>query len=194
MTFLGKKRWPDGAHPHESPLVMTIPLILLAIGSAIGGLVLNNWIGEWLSPATGGPPPGGTEAPSLLVPNLIGIVTLIVVAAGVVIAVVVFGPRRTIAEEQPASRSPFTLAGRNDLYGDALNETVFMRPGQALTDGLVAFDSGGIDEAVLGTAAGIGQLSSRLRRWQNGFVRSYALTMVVGVAVVGAVLVLGRLG
>jgi len=194
MTFLSRKRWLDGVHPHESPLVMTIPLILLAIGSAVGGLVLNNWIGDWLTPAVGGAPPGGTEAPSLVEINLIGILTLIVVAIGVAIAVLVFGPRRTIAIEQPASRSPLTLAGRNDLYGDALNETVFMRPGRALTDGLAAFDNGGIDEAVVGTAAGIGQLSSRLRRWQNGFVRSYALTMVAGVAVVGAVLVLGRLG
>ena len=75
-----------------------------------------------------------------------------------------------------------------------MRKAVFMRPGQQLTDGLVRFDGTGIDGAVNGTAGGIATLSGRLRRWQNGFVRSYALAMVLGAAVVGAVLVLGRLG
>ena len=51
-----------------------------------------------------------------------------------------------------------------------------------------------IDGTVDGTAATIGGLSSRLRRVQNGFVRSYALTMTVGAAIVGTVIILGRLG
>ena len=50
MTFVGKKRWKPDVHPHESPLVMTVPLIFLGIASAIGGLVLNNWIVGWLDP------------------------------------------------------------------------------------------------------------------------------------------------
>ena len=54
MTFVGKKRWKPDVHPHESPPVMTVPLIFLGIGSAIGGLVLNNWIVGWLDPAVGG--------------------------------------------------------------------------------------------------------------------------------------------
>ena len=54
MTFLGSKRWRRGVHPHESPLVMTVPLIILGIASVGGGLVLNNWIGGWLDPAVGG--------------------------------------------------------------------------------------------------------------------------------------------
>ena len=52
----------------------------------------------------------------------------------------------------------------------------------------------GIDGTVNGTAATIGGLSARLRRVQNGFVRTYALTMTVGAAIVGAVIILGRLG
>ena len=116
-------------------------------------------------------------------------------AIGVGVGILVFGPRKQIPTTQPASRSPFTLAGRNDLYGDALNEAVFMRPGQGLTDGLVRLEDKGIDGAVVGgTATAITDLSSRARRIQNGFVRSYAATMVVGAAVLGVVLVLGRLG
>lgn len=191
MTFLGRKRWPDGAHPHESPLVMTVPLILLGAASAIGGLVLNNWIEGWLNPAVGGEEAG---APGLFTFSLIGLLTLLVVAAGVAVAFLVYGPGKQIPVTAPATRSPLVLAGRNDLYGDTFNEAVFMRPGQQLTSGLVTFDRAGIDGLVIGTAGGISELSARLRRWQNGFVRSYALTMVIGVAVVGTVLVLGRLG
>ena len=108
---------------------MTVPLILLGIASAIGGIVLNNWIGGWLDPAVGGGVPE-EAAPSLLHFSTVGLLTLVVVAIGVAISVWVFGPRRDIPVTQPESRSFFTVAGRNDLYGDAFNEAVFMRPGQ----------------------------------------------------------------
>ena len=192
MTFYGSKRWAQGVHPHESPPVMTVPLIFLGIASVIGGLVLNNWIVGWLNPAVGGEAPA--EAPSLLHFSTVAIVTLVVVAIGVGISVWIFGPRREIPVTQPANPSFLTVAGRNDLYGDAFNEAVFMRPGQQLTAGLVRFENSGIDGAVNGTAAAIGGMSARLRRVQNGFVRSYALTMTVGAAIVGVVILLGRLG
>ncbi len=193
MTFLGRKRWAEGVHPHESPAVMTIPLIILGVASAIGGLVLNNWIGGWLDPAVG-VPEGPETAPSLLHFSLVGAVTLVVVAIGIVIAVMIFGPRKEIPVIAPQSSSPFVVAGRRDLYGDAFNEAVFMRPGQQLTDGVMAFDDSGVDGVVNGTVGGIATLSGVLRRAQNGFVRTYALAMVLGAAVVGAILVLGRLG
>jgi NADH-quinone oxidoreductase subunit L len=192
MTFFGAKRWEQGVHPHESPRVMLVPLVLLGIGSAIGGLVLNNWIVGWLDPAVGGGVP--EETPSLLHFSTVALVTLVVVAIGVGISVWLFGPRRDIPLTQPESRSPFTLAGRNDLYGDAFNEAVFMRPGQQLTSQLVKLEDDGIDGTVNGTAAAIGGMSARLRRVQNGYVRSYALTMTLGAAIVGVVIVLGRLG
>jgi NADH-quinone oxidoreductase subunit L len=191
MTFLGKPRWPRGVHPHESPLVMTLPLIVLGAASVVGGLLLNNWIGGWLEPAVGGE---HGEPAGLLHFSAVGIATLVVVASGVAISFWYFGPQRDIPRTQPASTSPFVLAGRNDIYGDAFNEAVFMRPGQRLTAGLVRLEDSGIDGTVNGTAAAISGLSGRLRRVQNGFVRSYALTMTAGAAVVGAVLVLGRLG
>jgi NADH-quinone oxidoreductase subunit L len=191
MTFLGHKRWLEDVHPHESPAVMTVPLIILGVLSLFGGMMLNNWIGGWLDPAVDGEL---ETTPSLFHFSLLGLVTLVVVAIGVVIAVLVFGPRKEIPALAPQTRSPFVLAGRNDLYGDAFNEAVFMRPGQQLTSSLVAFDGSGVDGAVNGTAGAVATLSSRLRRVQNGFVRSYALAMVLGAAVVGAVIVLGRLG
>jgi NADH-quinone oxidoreductase subunit L len=193
MTFLGQKRWLAGVHPHESPAVMTVPLIILGVFSFAGGLLLNNWIGGWLDPAFG-IAHGEEHAPSLLHVTPVGIATLLLVAIGVAIAFVVFGPRKDIPLTAPQSRSPFTLAGRNDLYGDTLNEAVLMRPGQQLTDGLLRLEDDGIDGAVNGTGSVITQVSGQLRKVQNGFVRSYALTMVLGAVVVGAVIALGRLG
>jgi NADH-quinone oxidoreductase subunit L len=192
MTFFGAKRWQSDVHPHESPPVMTVPLIFLGIASVIGGLVLNNWIVGWLDPAVGGGVP--EQPPSLLHFSPVVLVTLVVVAIGVGVSVWLFGPRREIPSTQPESQSFLTLAGRNDLYGDAFNEAVFMRPGQRLTSGLGRLEDVGIDGTVNGTAAAIGGMSARLRRLQNGFVRSYALTMTLGAAIVGVVIVLGRLG
>jgi NADH-quinone oxidoreductase subunit L len=194
MTFVGtQRRWPEGVHPHESPAIMTVPLILLGIGSAFSGMVLNGWISDWLDPAVGGEHAAG-EAPGLLHFSALGFLTLAVVAIGVALAVRIFGPRHRVTIEQPASRSLLVRAGRQDLYGDVINEAVFMRPGQRLTLNLVRLEDDGIDGTVNGTAAAIGTLSAQLRRAQNGFVRSYALTMVAGAALVGAVLILGRLG
>jgi NADH-quinone oxidoreductase subunit L len=192
MTFVGSKRWKPDVHPHESPLVMTVPLIFLGIASAIGGLAMNNWIVGWLDPVVGGEVP--EEQHGLFYFSTTALGTLVVVAIGVAISVWLFGPRREIPDTQPASQSFFTVAGRNDLYGDAFNEAVFMRPGQQLTEGLVRLENYGIDGAVNGTAASISGMSSRLRRVQNGFVRSYALTMTVGAAIIGVVILLGRLG
>ncbi len=193
MTFAGEKRWRDAraSHPHESPLVMTIPLILLGIGSVIGGFALNNWIGGWLNPAVDGESEG---TPALIHVTVIGVVTMVTVLIGIALAFVFFSPRKEIPEVAPASRSPFTLAGRRDLYGDAFNEAIFMRPGQQLTQTLSVVDSGGVDGTVSNVSTMFSWLSETLRRWQTGFVRSYALTMLAGAAVVGVVLVLGRLG
>jgi NADH-quinone oxidoreductase subunit L len=194
MTFVGtRKRWPDGVHPHESPAIMTVPLIVLGIGSAVSGLLLNGWIVGWLDPAVGGEE-APVEATGLLYFSPLGFLTLAVVAIGVAVAVRIFGPRHKVTTEQPATRSLLVRAGRQDLYGDVINEAVFMRPGQRLTADLLRLEDNGIDGTVNGTAAVIGGLSAQLRRVQNGFVRTYALTMVVGAALVGVVLVLGRLG
>jgi NADH-quinone oxidoreductase subunit L len=86
-----------------------------------------------------------------------------------------------------------TRAARADLYGDAFNESVLMRPGQWLTCLSVYFDSRGVDGLVNGLAATIGGSSGRLRRIQTGFVRSYALSMLIGAVLLVAGLLVVRL-
>jgi NADH-quinone oxidoreductase subunit L len=85
--------------------------------------------------------------------------------------------------------SVLTRAARRDLFQDDVNEALFMRPGQYLTRSLVFVDNQWVDGAVRGVAALVGGLAGRLRRWQTGLVRSYAMSILAGVvAIVGGLL------
>jgi NADH-quinone oxidoreductase subunit L len=159
---------------------MTIPLLALAALSLFGGLlILNDWIVDWLEPVVG--PREEHDLP--LTPWVMSLVTIVVVLVGVAIAYALFA-RQRIDAVAPRRVSPITKAARADLYGDALNEAVLMRPGQYLTRSMVYVDNRGVDGAVNGVAALVGGTSGRIRRWQSGFVRSYALSMLGGSAVI----------
>ncbi|HSF26450.1 MAG TPA: NADH-quinone oxidoreductase subunit L [Actinomycetes bacterium] len=189
MTFHGERRWDEDVHPHESPLVMTLPMMVLALGSAFLGVILGptGWITSWLEPVTGS---HGEAEPVISEPVIIG-VTLVLVAVGAGLAWVTYAAR-SVPRTVPAA-GWLTVAARRDLYQDAFNEATFMRPGQYLTRSLVFFDNRGVDGLVNGLAALVGGSSGRLRRLQTGFVRSYALSMFAGAALVVAALVLVRL-
>jgi len=190
MTFFSQKRWAERAHPHESPPVMTIPLMILAAGSALGGvLIINDWIEDWLEPVIGATPEADLAIPIWA----LELITLAVVLTGVGIAYLMFG-RQEVPDEAPQRVSVFTSAARADLYGDAFNEAVLMRPGEYLTRSLVFFDNRRIDGMVNGLAALIGGTSGRIRRWQNGYVRSYALSMLGGAVIVVLATLAVRLG
>jgi NADH-quinone oxidoreductase subunit L len=190
MTFFGKPRWAEGVHPHESPPVMTGPMVLLALGSVGAGflLVLGSALQDWLAPAVGESVERGVHTISPLVLTLI---TLLVVIGGVAGAFFAFG-LRPVPTEPPARVSPVTAAARRDLYANAFYESVLMRPGQWLTRALVFLDARGVDGIVNGTAALFGGGSGRLRRLQTGFVRSYALSMLAGTVLVLAALLAVR--
>ncbi len=189
MTFFGEARWQDDVHPHESPAVMTIPMIVLALGSVFGGMAML-FVGDiehWLEPVTGFAKPEHSVSHSVLIP-----ITLAVVLGGAVFAWLRYG-RRPVPVVAPVNVSFLTKAARADAYGDSLNEALLMRPGQYLTRSLIWFDTKAIDGAVSGLAAAIGGLSARARRLQNGYVRSYALTMLGGAVLIALVLLLVRL-
>jgi len=79
-----------------------------------------------------------------------------------------------------------------DLYGDAFNEAVFMRPGLYLTRWLVWFDNKGVDGAVRGIGSGVSGLAHKLRGLQTGYARQYATAMIAGALLVAVALVLVR--
>jgi NADH-quinone oxidoreductase subunit L len=180
MTFFTKKRWPDDVHPHESKIIMTGPLIALAGLSLLGGLLLaGDWIVDWLSPVVGVHAHEEPPIPALALTAII----LAVVAAGAAIAWFTIGTQE-VPRVAPQNVSFVTRAARADLYGDAFNETVLMRPGDTLVEGLVVADDKVLDGFVDGTAVASGGVSLGLRRTQTGFVRSYALSVLGGAVIV----------
>ena len=190
MTFFTQKRWSDGVHPHESPKVMTFPLIVLAALSVLGGiLLLNDWIVDFLSPVVGTPVHHETEVP----PIVITLVILAVVAVGVATAWFTIG-KSEVPRVAPTQVSVFTRAARNDLYGDTINDTLVVRPGTHVVHGLTTFDKSVVDGAVMGQASATGGLAQVFRRWQNGFVRSYALSLLGGAVLVVLALLVVNLG
>ncbi|MDK1475287.1 NADH-quinone oxidoreductase subunit L [Streptomyces sp. 549] len=192
LTFFGEKRWqPDAEgrepHPHESPRSMTIPMVVLAFGSVFaGGLFkLNDAFVNWLEPVTAyehGHPP-------LSVP-VITALTVVVLLIGVGVAWAQYG-RSPVPAVAPRG-SVLTRAARRDLLQDDFNHVVLVRGGEHLTRSLVYVDHKLVDGVVNGTAAGFGGLSGRLRRVQNGFARSYAVSMFGGAALLIAATLLMR--
>jgi NADH-quinone oxidoreductase subunit L len=188
MTFFGEKRWEDGVHPHESPRVMTVPLIVLAILSVIAGMLMNGWIQGWLESSTG---QHAHETP-LLNFTPVGLLTLGVVAIGVLLGWWLHKGR--IPRDEPATGNLLLLAGRNDLYGDAINEHVVIRPTVGLASGVAAFDRAAVDGIAMGSGTAASGLGEWLRKAQNGNVRSYGLILGAGVIVLALVALLGQLG
>ncbi|MFJ5593151.1 NADH-quinone oxidoreductase subunit L [Streptomyces noursei] len=188
MTFFGEKRWdPKEVHPHESPKVMTIPMIVLAVGSVFAGGLFS--VGDsfvrWLEPVT-----SFAHGHSPVSAGAVTAATMVVLVIGVGIAWLMYG-RKAIPATAPRG-SLLTRAARRDLLQDDFNHVVLVRGGAHLTRTLVYLDHSLVDGAVNGTAASMGGLSSRLRKLQTGFVRSYAVQMLGGAAVLVAATLLMR--
>ncbi|MEH6376830.1 NADH-quinone oxidoreductase subunit L [Streptomyces sp. KLMMK] len=192
MTFFGEKRWqPDARgelpHPHESPRTMTVPMVVLAFGSVFaGGLFsINDTFLKWLEPVT-----GHAEGHSPVSALTVTAATMVVLVIGVAIAWAQYG-RRPVPVTAPRG-SLLTRAARRDLLQDDFNHVVLVRGGEHLTRSLVYVDHSLVDGVVNGTAASVGGLSGRMRKLQNGYARSYAVSMFGGAAVLIAATLLMR--
>src|SRR5690606_3169602 len=181
MTFHGKARWSDDVHPHEAPLTMTVPMMVLAVGSLFLGLALwpTGAMESWLAPVF-----GAVEHPHPVIPVLaIQVAVGVLMVIGVAIAWLRYG-RDAVPVVAPRG-SALTRAARRDLYQDDFNEAFLRRPGAALVDGMVAGDRDVVHGGLVGgVTGGLAGLSGALRRTQNGFVRSYAMTMLGGVVAI----------
>ncbi|HEY4455864.1 MAG TPA: NADH-quinone oxidoreductase subunit L [Pseudonocardiaceae bacterium] len=194
MTFFGKERWKDlksangnDFHPHEASPVMVIPMVILAIGSIGAGayLSIGHRLADWLTPSLG---QLQERSAGPLSSVEITILTLVLAAIGVIVAFLTVG-RRDVPVVRPERVSWPVRAARANLYGDAINETLIARPGLWLDRALVFGDKFGIDGAVNGIGILFRGSSSRLRKLQTGFVRSYALSMLGGaIVLIGALL------
>ena len=177
MTFLGKKRWADDAHPHESPFLMWGPMVILAIGSVASGFLLYSGkaIVKWLAPVVD---KDHHEHVELLPPIVVSGLAVLAVLIGVSIALAKY--RGELADSAPQDVSIWTRVARRDLLQDDANEFLFMRPGKKTTELLLATDEKVIDGAVRAIGAAALGSARGMRKIQTGYVRNYALLILLG--------------
>ena len=181
LTFAGNKRWASDAHPHESPFLMWAPMAVLAIGSVASGYLLYSGkaIVKWLAPVVD---KDHHEHVEFLPPIVVTTLAIAAVLIGVSIALLKY--RGEQSDSAPSDVSIWTRFARRDLLQDDANEFLFMRPGQEVTKALVATDERVIDGAVRGVAASAVGSARGLRKLQTGYVRNYALLILIGAAVI----------
>jgi NADH-quinone oxidoreductase subunit L len=196
LVFLGDYRGRE--HPHESPRVMTVPLVILAGLSVVGGLVglphaLEKLTGAKLNLIE---PFLEKAAPStqlfaeipLWGEWLLILVAILAAIGGIWMASSTFqedGPK--LMGDVPG---PFGDASRNALYLDRAYDTVLSMPARATSTGLEVVDTQGLDNIVKGSAGAVAEAGASLRLWESGFVRSYGLAVLIGTAILVAFLVI----
>ena len=181
LTFLGRYRGQDPGGMHEAPWSMRLPLVLLAIGSAVVGFVP---VPETLQPVFRLPAPEGHHGP--LVPVLATVAAGLGLAAAYYLYAMYGGLATRIAESARAVRRVLEEKYGFDRLFDWLAARVVVEGSErVLWRGL---DAGFIDAAVNGAARAVGAASGAVRLAQTGLVRAYAL-LILG----GAVVLLGYL-
>src|SRR3954466_4653126 len=122
MPFFSRPRWEEGVHPHESPAVMTVPMVVLAVGSVTAGFLLVEAfpLGDWLSPVFGEP----QEEAHVIAPLTFGVGITVVALLRVGLAYLFVG-RREVPVTAPARVSFVTRSARKALYADTVNESLF---------------------------------------------------------------------
>jgi NADH-quinone oxidoreductase subunit L len=191
LTFFGERRWPEGRHPHESPAVMTLPLVVLGFLALVAGLALSTVTGEggriqtFLEPVLGGP----AEYESTSAALALSVVATGMAAVGAVVAWLLYiRPFDWLALRRRYAGAWRALA--DGLYVDQAYEFFTVNLGRALAAFLArTVDQRGIDGAVNGVAEVVGDVARSGRRVQSGLVRSYALGVLGGAVLIVAFLV-----
>lgn len=188
VAFWGRPRdrkLYEGAH--EAPRVMTIPLVILAVGAAIGGgigLPGASWLHGWLQPVFEGV---AREAEPGAVVWALMLISAAVALGGIYFAYQVFVANPGLAAELRRRLRVLDTVVQRRYYVDELYMAAVVSPLKGLGDWLaVAFDQRGIDGAVNGIASITGWIGERVRRAQTGLVGTYALTLFIGVVLLMA--------
>ncbi len=177
LTFFGDKRWDEGVHPHESPWTMTIPLIVLAVLSAVAGLwntPVRLGLEHFLEPVFGDihqvHPAGGLTVWAL------ALISLAMVVIGILIAYGRYGRGDLPNEEGGYWAAALDGYGIDNFYGK-----VIVLPGKTISTWLaMVFDTKVVDGVVNGLAYGVRAFGSSMRVLQTGWVRSYGAAIVAG--------------
>ncbi len=189
MTFTGPTRVPEeaGHHAHESPPVMTLPLAILAVPSALAGwwLFSTNWLAHFLSatPSLTAPAVAKTAAPHVFHMDL-AIQGSLAAAIGIVIAAIGHLGRRSDAPQMERFLGPLQTVFANKFYFDELYAALVVRPLEALAMVAALIDRYVIDGLVNGVATIPVALGGIVRRLQSGLMQRYALAGVMGVLMI----------
>ncbi len=180
LAFFGSPRSEEAEHAHESPSVMTVPLLVLAAGAVLAGLLLSTsaegTLARVLEPVTG-PVPHGEGLSTLA---LSGIATAIALGA-LAVAWWVYASGRVEWLTLRERLQPLPRAARSGWYVDQAYSTLFVNPGAAAARFTAnVFDTKVVDGLVNGVGAGTRRLAAVGRLLQTGFVRSYALAFLLG--------------
>lgn len=192
LVFFGSFRGTQDQanHLHESPISMTLPLIVLAVLSILGG-VLNlpgiflhkgtHWLSHYLEHNTRGLELVHTEhlssSQALILMTVAVAMTLVIL----ILSYIVYVKKETTAKED-SQLSGWEKLSANKLYWDEAYNFLFVRPVTWLSDKVYAWiEIPVIYGSVMGIAKGIGRTGDLVRKWQSGVVSSYLLWMVTGV-------------
>ena len=190
LTFLGKPRYDTGRlHPHESPSTITVPLIILAILSAVGGFIGlphvmgYNVLEHWLEPVF--------SSSNLLIQNMHGNAEhsvstewlLIGVSVLVASVVVYFSYRKYSLQEKFETEKGFGKVLENKYYLDEIYDKSVIEPINKFSDKFLwnIFDIKIIDGLINGLSNYITRLSSDWKRMQSGIIQDYATITVAGI-------------
>ena len=193
MTFTGPTRVPEeaGHHAHESPPVMALPLIILAVPSAIAGwwLFSSQWLAHFLTatPSFSAPAVTATAVPHAFHMDL-AIQGTLAAAIGIVIAAIGHLGRRSDGPQMERFLGPLQTFFANRCYIDQLYAGLIVRPLEGLALAAALFDRFVIDGLVNGVARLPAALGGVVRRLQTGLLQRYALAGVMGVLAIVFVL------
>ena len=193
MTFTGPTRVPEeaGHHAHESPPVMALPLIILAVPSAIAGwwLFSSQWLAHFLTatPSFSAPAVTATAVPHAFHMDL-AIQGTLAAAIGIVIAAIGHLGRRSDGPQMERFLGPLQTFFANRCYIDQLYAGLIVRPLEGLALVAALFDRFVIDGLVNGVARLPAALGGIVRRLQTGLLQRYALAGVMGVLAIVFVL------
>jgi NADH-quinone oxidoreductase subunit L len=203
LTFFGEFRGTEDQkhHLHESPVTMTAPLIVLAILSAVGGLLNlpgSGWLGDFMAPLFENSRQVNPEAFAESTTEHSTEYILMAVSAGVallamILAYVMYISRKAVPAPDSAERSAPEQLIYNKYYVDEVYETVIVRPIRGMGDAFYSFGEFVIDGIVNGVAWLVRQGSAQLRLLQNGSIGFYVLAMVVSMVVIFALRFFTRL-
>jgi NADH-quinone oxidoreductase subunit L len=179
--------------PHESPMVMLVPLMILAVLSVIGGLVgIGNRFEHFLEPVFGtGVAEAAGEAASRGTELLLMGVSITVAVLGFILAYVLYVSKPYLPQKIADGLNGFYTAVLNKYYVDEFYAKLFVKP---LIDGSTTIlwqgvDRKVIDDTVNNAADGARHVSDEVRHMQSGNLRSYAGWIAAGSAVVIAYMI-----